>query len=234
MGQPITQTIQELHEKLDQRLHQPHVTPREICDLADALARCYAVLGDVTSAQRFFAQAAEAAFAWIEHPNYPKVHGRPDGNSRHILRCARLLWRANDTRASQYFHQAISIAETGIDVQSYRLRCWLHIMYSHMFLDEFSDAAAALQAATTIRQQSVGSFNPPEFFDVMLTAVLAGQEATTNSYRRAIQQMEAMFASAKIEIYWGNPAPDVDLLELLKRKLAALTDHATELFDDSW
>jgi hypothetical protein len=123
MGQPITQTIQELHEKLDQRLHQPHVTPREICDLADALARCYAVLGDVTSAQRFFAQAAEAAFAWIEHPNYPKVHGRPDGNSRHILRCARLLWRANDTRASQYFHQAISIAETGIDVQSYRLRC---------------------------------------------------------------------------------------------------------------
>jgi len=193
--------------------------PVTVASYSDAIARCYAYLGNEEEARRYFKLAGEKCAVGL-----PGLRGkitRKDFALR-ILRCGRSFWRAGDKRANEYFRESYDAFEKEFDdpLESTRLDAMRWSIVPLIFLEDYENAREVARE-TKVKYQKARSTSGGNGLTALLTKVIeACLEDTESALSEALLQIEEMMVSERMRFFGQNSSPVVDLHEFVRRKLA--------------
>jgi hypothetical protein len=193
--------------------------PVTVASYSDAIARCYAYLGNEEEARRYFKLAGEKCAVGL-----PGLRGkitRKDFALR-ILRCGRSFWRAGDKRANEYFRESYDafVKESDDPLESTRLDAMRWSIVPLIFLEDYENAREVARE-TKVKYQKARSTSGGNGLTALLTKVIeACLEDTESALSEALLQIEEMMVSERMRFFGQNSSPVVDLHEFVRRKLA--------------
>lgn len=193
--------------------------PVTVASYADAIARCYAYLGNEEEAWRYFKLAGEKCAVGLS-----ELRGkitRKDFALR-ILECGRSFWRAGDERANEYFRASYEAFREEYEdpLEPTRLEAWRWSIVPLIFLEEYQHAREVARETKVKYQQARVTSGGNGLTALLAKVIEACAEGTDAALSEALSAIEGMISSERMGFYGQNLSPVVDLHEYVRRKSA--------------
>jgi tetratricopeptide (TPR) repeat protein len=221
MHKDIQEALENYLKRLQKSYDRYGPNAKSIVVEANAIGRCYDLLGNHTSAIHYFNLSAQACLSNISHLNL-SLTARPDNEGNEFFECALALWWAGGAQAQDYFQRALEAYQKGhqSEVESIKIHCWMRSLYCLLFLEDFDAALHTGLIAHSLQKQS--STPQPDSFvtEAILEVAEKCQPGDKNAYDEVMKILEQCFKREKIKLWWSNQPPHVSVYEFVKRKRA--------------
>jgi hypothetical protein len=210
-----------------QRVRAGDNNPITVSGYADAIGRCYQLLGDEQSAKEFFTLCANEHLRSMDI-YYENFGGVSLGNK--LMECGLALWRIHDERSHTFFMDSLKAFGEMKDSSSgvSRMRFLIESAYPSLFLGDYQQAKNNIRTAIEERLrydvlnlgESIEELLPyaSGFLSIHLRVIRAFEEDTKDGYEEIILKLKDYYIRNEIEMGSWHPPITLRLYDLVVRR----------------